>query len=245
MSKFLHSIRVWLYKNLLTDDPNDYVGKTKTEHVYDVADISHLCETRGSSGVSATEMTRIVNLWLKEMSYQLCDANGVNTGYFTAELHIKGVFNSLNEPYTADKHKLLFEFHQGSLLRKELEEVSVAIEGAADTTPLLDQLIDCTGGDINQRITIGGIIEIKGYNLKFLPAEAANGIFLIAADGAETKLTVTPTNTPQRLLAQAPANLPAGEYFVEVRTTWTSSGKPLKTIKTGRFASALPAEPAS
>jgi hypothetical protein len=235
---------VWLYKNLLTSDPNDYVGKTKTEHVYNVADISHLCETRGNSGVSADEMTRLVNLWLKEMSYQLCDANGINTGYFTAELHLKGVFNSLNEPYSPEKHKLLFEFHQGSLLRKELEEVSVSMEGAADTSPLLDQLIDSTGGDINQKITIGGIIEIRGYNLKFLPAEANNGIFLIAADdSSETKLAVVPTNTPQHLMAQAPASLQARDYNVEVRTTWSNTGKPLQTLKVGRLPYLLPAEP--
>lgn len=240
MSKFLHSIRVWLYKNLLTDNPNDYVGRTRTEHVYGVSDISHLAESRGASGVPAGEMTRIVNLWLKEMSYQLCDANGVNTGYFTAELHMKGVFDSLNETYNPVKHKLLFEFHQGSLLRRELEEVSVTIEGAADTSPLLDQIIDSASGDVNQRLTIGGIFEIRGFNLKFLPSEADNGIFLIGDDG-ETRLPVVPTNTPQHLLAQVPShNLPAGDYFIEVRTTWTSTGKPLKTIKTGRFANALP-----
>lgn len=240
MSKFFHTIKVWLYKNLLTGDPDDYAGRTKMEHVYNVHDISHLAETRGGSGIAADEMTRSVNAWLKEMGYQLCDANGVNTGYFTASLHIKGVFNTATEAYNPKKHTLLFDFQQGSLLRKELEEVNVVVAGVADTLPLPETLIDCTTGVLNETLTLGGIFEIKGFNLKFIPEEDDNGIFLTEITSETvTKVAIVPTNTQQHLMGQVPAGLPAGDYTLSVATRWNSTGKPLKSLKTGQFVGTL------
>ncbi|MDR1436500.1 MAG: DUF4469 domain-containing protein, partial [Candidatus Symbiothrix sp.] len=40
----------------------------------------------------------MVNLWLREMAYRLCDGFSVNTGWFTAAVHIKGVFRSMDDP---------------------------------------------------------------------------------------------------------------------------------------------------
>lgn len=234
----MHRIHVWLYKNLLTQDPNDYSGRTKMEHVYDVAGISHLAETRGGSNIKAEDMTRIVNLWLKEMSYQLCDNNGVNTGYFQAKMHIQGVFKSATDTYDPQRHKLLFEFQQGKLLRDELELVDVAIDGAADTAPLLDTVYDYSSNITNQYLTIGGMIEIKGFNLKFLPKEASNGIFLVSEIGTH-KLLLVPTNKPQQLIAQIPADVPPLAYWIEVRTTLSGSNHPLKTLKIGRLPQEL------
>jgi hypothetical protein len=241
MSKFFHTIKVWLYRNLLTGNPDDYTGRAKMEHVYDVHDISHLAETRGGSGIAADEMSRSVNAWLKEMSYQLCDANGVNTGYFTAALHVKGVFDSASEPYSPKKHTLLFEFQQGSLLRKELDEVNVTVAGVADTLPLPETVIDCTTGVLNETLTLGGIFEIKGFNLKFIPGEEDNGVFLTeAATGTVSKVAIVPTNTQQHLMGQVPAGLPAGDYTLSVATRWSSkNGQPLKSLKTGQFPGVL------
>jgi hypothetical protein len=240
MSKFLHKIHVWLYKNLLTQDPNDYSGRTKMEHVYDVAGISHLAETRGGANVKAEDMTRIVNLWLKEMSYQLCDNNGVNTGYFQAKLHIQGVFKSATDTYDPQRHKLLFEFQQGKLLRDELELVDVAIDGAADTAPFLDSVYDYTNDAINQYLATGGMIEIKGFNLKFLPKEPTNGIFLTSEPFGEFKLPTVSINKPQQLIAQVPLDVTiGGPYWLEVRTTLSSSNHPLKTLKVGRLPQEL------
>jgi hypothetical protein len=246
MNKFFHTIRVWLYKNLLTENPNDYTGRTRTEHVYNVEDISHLAEIRGSSGIPAAEMARYVHLWLKEMAYQLCDANGINTGYFTASLHVKGVFESPVDPFDSRKHKILFQFHQGSLLRKELDATNIEIAGVAETNPIIDTVTDLTTGDQNLDLTIGGIFEIKGFNLKYIPDDAENGIFFITTGGGLIKsyrMTIVPTNTPHHLLAQIPASITAGDYMLEVRTTWSKNPEPLKSLKIGQFPGILSLQP--
>jgi hypothetical protein len=205
-----------------------------------------LAEIRGSSGIPASEMARYVHLWLKEMAYQLCDANGINTGYFTASLHVKGVFNSPVDPFDARKHKILFEFHQGSLLRKELDSANIEIAGVAETNPIIDTVTDLTTGDQNIDLTIGGIFEIKGFNLKYIPDDEENGIFFTTTGGGLIKryrMTIVPTNTPHHLLAQIPANMTAGDYRLEVCTSYSPTGKPLKSLKVGEYPGTLSLQP--
>jgi hypothetical protein len=239
MSKFLHKIRVWLYKNLLTPAPDDYSGRTQVERTFDVAEVSHLAETRGGSSIKAEDLTRSVNIWLKEMAYQLCDNNAVNTGYFYAKMHLHGTFK-LSDKYDPKRHHLLIEFQQGALLRKELEEADVIIEGVADTTPHIDTVHDYASDTSNQGLTPGGMLEVKGFHLKFLPEQDDNGLFLVPVAGGDAiKLAPVPTNKPQQLISQCPLSISGGEYWLEVRTTYISSGIPLKSLKTGRFATIL------
>jgi DNA-binding transcriptional regulator YdaS (Cro superfamily) len=51
----------------------------------------------------------------------------------------------------------------------------------------------------------------------------------------ETKITVIVENKPARLIAVMPTYISQGEYFIEVRTTFSASGKPMKKIKCGRY----------
>jgi hypothetical protein len=224
---------------MLTAGAHEYCGRTKLEHTYNVADISHLAETRGGSDIKAEEMTRTVNLWLEEMAYQLCDNNAVNTGYFQARLHVQGTFNA-SDHYDPTRHHLLFEFQQGSLMRKELELVDVEVKGVANTLPHIDMVIDHSSETQNQGLTPGGIVEIKGFNLKFFPDEITNGIFLVPVNGGDERvLAPVPTNKPQQLISQCPADIFPGEYRLEVRTTYASNGIPLKTLKVGSFPTIL------
>ncbi len=73
-------------------------------------------------------MEHTVNLFLKEMAYCLCDGFSINAGYFTAQTVIRGVFASANERFDPEKHSVLFDFQQGSLLRKELSNVEVDVQ---------------------------------------------------------------------------------------------------------------------
>jgi hypothetical protein len=240
MKKFFHKIHVWLYKNLLTADPDDYSGRTKVERVLSTAEVSYLAETRGGSDIKADDLTRAVNIWFKEMSYQLCDDNAVNTGYFQAKLHVHGAFKSATDSFDPKRHKLSFEFQQGKLLRDELSLVEAVVDGVADTAPFIDTVFDYGSETTNLVLTPGGMLDIKGFHLKFLPGEANNGIFLMpVAGGEEMKLAPVPTNMPTHLLTQTPAGLADGDYWMEVRTTFNGSGGALKTLKVGRLSQVL------
>ena len=104
----LHKIKCYLYDNVLTEDPNDLIARVASERSLNVADVCALSVSRGGADISAAAMEHAVNLWFKEMAYNLCDGFSVNTGWFTASARIKGVFNSPSEPFDKTHHPVRF-----------------------------------------------------------------------------------------------------------------------------------------
>ncbi|MGC9151725.1 MAG: DNA-binding domain-containing protein, partial [Microbacter sp.] len=168
-----------MYDNLLTEDPNDYVARVSSERTLSIADIAHSAVTRGGASVSAADMEHHVNLFLKEMAYQLCDGFSINTGYFTATTLIKGVFNSPSETFNPSKHSVLFQFNQGDTLRKEIPNIEVEIMGVADNSITMTQVTDVKTGSVNDVITPNRNLRIKGYKVKIAGDNPAVGISFV------------------------------------------------------------------
>jgi hypothetical protein len=105
----------------------------------------------------------------------------------------------------------------------------------ADPQPHILEVKDVQSGSVNETLTPGGVVQLRGGRLKFLPAEESNGIFLVRENGDATKLTVIVENKPARLIAVLPAEIAQGDYYIEVRTSWSSGGKATKTLKQGRY----------
>ncbi|MDR0606683.1 MAG: DUF4469 domain-containing protein, partial [Bacteroidales bacterium] len=189
MAKILHKIKAWLYKNLLTkDNPNDYIARVNSERSLGIKDICEAAVSRGGADISAASMEHGVNLFFNEMSYQLCDGYSINTGWFIASVHIHGTFDSPNETFNPEKHTVLFEFHQGATLRKELENVTVEILGVAETGIIIDQVIDVKTGSVNDLLTVNHNLKINGDKLKIAGDNSANGVYFIDAWGSRTKV---------------------------------------------------------
>ena len=99
---------------------------------------------------------------------------------------------------------------------------------------------DISSGSVNEYLTPDSIVQITGARLKYLPEDPTNGIFLIHIDsGEELRLTTVAENKPARLMAMLSPISQGGEYYLEVRTTYSSNLKPSKTLKVGRFRRVL------
>jgi hypothetical protein len=83
-------------------------------------------------------------------------------------------------------------------------------------------------------MTPGNIGTINGHRLKFNPAEAAEGIFLIAAGGSETKAAAIQKNKPGQLVFLVPT-LAEDTYHLEVRAIFGKETQP----RTGRLEEEL------
>jgi hypothetical protein len=232
----LHKIKAYLYKNMLTEDPNDLIARVLVERALGIRDVCESASNRGGADISAATMEHSVNLWFKEMAYRLCDGFSINTGWFTASTHIKGVFDSPNEKFNPEKHTVLFEFHQGSLLRKDLESVEVQIMGLADASLFVAQVVDVKTGSVNDILTPDRNLRITGYKLKIAGTqEEVNGVYFINQDTQEsTKVDPTDivTNNPSELIIVIPA-LGAGTYKVSITTQY--AGNMLKEPRTTVF----------
>jgi len=233
----LHTIKAALYDNPLTENPNDFIARVQSERTLNVKDICRAATTRGGADISAAAMEHAVNLFLKETGYSLCDGFSINTGWFTASVNIKGVFDSPNEKFNAAKHTVVFDFKQGSLLRKELGAVAVTITGVAQVALYIAQVTDVKTGSINDMLTPNRNLRISGAKLKITGDNPANGVWFINQDTKErTRVCDTDmvTNNPSELVIVIP-ELTAGTYVLEATTQYSSSNASLKEPRTATF----------
>ena len=227
MDNVLHRIKVNLYPNLLTEDPNDFSARVISERTLSIPDICRTAVSRGGAqtSTSAQAMESNVALFLKEMAYQLCDGFSVNTGYFTANTQLRGVFNSSKETYNPEKHTILFQFNQGELLRKELGNVSVVIDKVGEAMLVIEEVYDSKSGTVNDLLTPNRNLKIRGSKLKIVGENPDNGVYFInTADNTRTKVDPTDivTNNPSELIVVVPV-LKAGSYKVEVQTQFAGA----------------------
>jgi hypothetical protein len=234
----LHTIKVWLYENLLTEDKNDYAARVSAERSLNVRDICESAVARGGADINAAAMEHAVELFHKEMAYRLCDGFSVNTGWYNASVHVRGVFTSPTEPFDPEKHHVTVEFHQGAELRRELGMVNVNVQGKAESGFFIDEVLDKRTGSINELLTPGRNALISGGKLKVEGTNPACGVYFVNdPDGTRVKVDRVDIveNVAGHLLIVVPA-LTAGTYRLEVTTQYMGSGsKPLKTPRTAPF----------
>ena len=237
MSKTRHTIKAYLYDNLLTPDPNDFTARVSSERSLSVADICHSAATRGGADVSDAAMSHAVELFLKEMAYRLCDGFAVNTGYFTAMPVVRGVFLNPNETFDPQRHTLQFQFTQGELMRREIEDVEVKIMGVAETGLYIGQVEDMKSRTVNEVLTPGFNLRVTGTKLRVVGDKLGVGIFFHeTATNTATKVDEGDivVNNPSELMIIIPA-LPAGTYQLEVTTQYSTGNKLLKEVRSAVF----------
>jgi hypothetical protein len=148
---------------------------------------------------------------------------------------IPGVIGGAADSIDTKRNPAKVNLYAGSALREAARKVKCEKVIVADPQPHILEVKDVQSGSVNETLTPGGVVQLRGGRLKFLPAEESNGIFLVSENGDATKLTVIVENRPARLIAVLPADLPRGDYFIEVRTSFSSGGKAAKTLKQGRY----------
>lgn len=234
MANILHKIKANLYPNLLTEDLNDYVARVISERTLNVKEICKEAVSRGGAATTAEAMEHNVNLFLKEMGYQLSDGFSINTGYFTANALIRGVFNSPTETFNADKHAILYQFNQGDLLRKELSNIAVEITGVGDSSISIAEVQDVKTGSVNDLLTPNRNLRIKGYKLKLAGDNPGVGVYFVNQTTQErTKVDVADivNNNPGELIIVTPV-LVAGTYLLEVTSQYSGTNVFLKEPRT-------------
>jgi hypothetical protein len=245
MAEF-HKMKGYLYDNVLTEDPNDFFLRIKSEASLSVNDISLSATKRGGANISPAEMTHAVNQWLKELAYRASDGFAINTGWFTVQPTVKGVFNSPTEKFNPAKHSVAFDFKQGTLMRKELAGVQIDILGVATTGLSIAQVTDVRTGSVNDLLTPGRNLRITGTRLRIAGNDPANGVcFVCYETGERTKVDEKDivTNNPSELMIIIP-DLAEGTYRLELTTQFSagSSKQLLKEPKTAVFDRILTVE---
>ena len=239
----LHTIKARLYDNPLTkDNPNDFTARVSSEKSLNIAQICASAVTRGGAPTSTEAMEVNTKLFLKEMAYLLSDGYSINTGYFTASTEITGVFNSSLEQFNPEKHSVNFNFNQGSLLRKELENLKVEILGVAQSELYVSEVTDIKSGTKNNLLTPNRNLRINGYKIKVVGEEIETGVYFINQStqvGVKVDTSDIVNNNPSEVMVVIP-ELSAGEYKLQITSAFSgNSTKPLKEARTTVFDKVL------
>ena len=233
MEDVRHNIKVNLYDNYLTENPNDLTAKVISERTLNVREICRTAVGRGGAPSTAEAMEHNVTLFLKEMAYQLMDGYSVNTGYFTANAQVRGVFDSRTETFNPAKHSVLFRFNQGDLLRKEIPGIKVQVMGLGETGIVVSHVVDVKTGSVNDLLTPGGTLKIRGGKLKIVGDNPQTGVSFADEAGNDYRVDERDVvvNNPSELIVQIPA-LPAGRYQLTICNQFSGNATLLKEPRT-------------
>ena len=230
-----HRIKVNLYENLLTEDPNDYSAKVISERSLNTGDICKIAVNRGGAPSTAEAMEHNVALFLREMAYQLMDGYSINTGYFTANAQVRGVFNSPRETFNPNKHSVLFRFNQGEIMRRQIPSVAVQVMGVGQNDVIISHVVDSKTGSVNDLLTPGGTLKIRGGKIKIAGDHPETGVYFENEAGNSVKVEERDiiVNNPTELIIQIPEMKP-GTYRLIIGTQY-SGGNLLKSVRTAVY----------
>jgi hypothetical protein len=142
---------------------------------------------------------------------------------------IRGTFAGPDDSFDPSRQRLVVNLLPGALLKKGIgKEGQVTKEVIDKPRPILTQCFDLGSGTANQELTPGRGIHISGKLLRFDPADPAQGVFFVAADGTEMQSDELLEDRPCKLIVRVPA-LAAGSYTVEVRAGFNDE------VRTGKL----------
>ena len=227
-----------LRENLLTPAPDDYMAQAADVRSYTLDEIIDLMMEKGST-LTRADVAATLQVYGEVVSAIIKDGSAVNTPLMNTSMSISGVFDGANDSFDKKRHTVNLNITAGTLLRDAVTKVKCEKTEGASTDPYITEVTDIVTGTVNTTLTKGGVVQLVGARLKFDAKDAAQGIFFVPETGEAVRAAVIAENKPARLMAIIPADLPAGTYYIEVRTKILEGNKSGKTLKTGRFNKAL------
>ncbi len=211
------SISYVLSENNLTDEPNSYVARVQPTGTAELDNVIARMIERGST-VTKADILSVLEEYYSAIESMVLEGVNVNTPLANYGASIKGIFNGATDSYDPSRHQVAGTVSPGKRYRKTIRERGQTTKREArKPTPNPVVYVDVNSGERDSLLTPGGMGQIVGHRLKLDPADPAQGIFLIAANGIEARIPTVGKNTPSELMFLIPPVLPAGEYTLQVR----------------------------
>lgn len=228
------AIKYALHPNPLTSNPEDHRAMVRNQTSRTINDIIDRMIDGGSTITKADALSVIEEFEAAVISF-IEDGDSVSTSLFRISSSVAGNFSGLDDRFDADRHELRLNMKAGERLRRAIKDMALQKVQSNRRRPALSEFIDHESGSSSQTLTPGGVGELRGKLLKLDPADNRQGIYFIASDGTETKVTSLIRNKPSNLFFGIPDNLPNGEYKLEVRSIVKRTSK----LRSGRLKDSL------
>ena len=170
-----------------------------------------------------------VKLFLDEMMEKIEDGNKINTGYFTAQAHVKGSFDSLADDFDENKHSVDIVFSAGHFAHKAKKNLKVEIQRTKPYSLRIWTITDLQTKQHTDKLIANRILVMRGDKIKITGDNPSVGLYLRHNEtGNEIHFppTVLFANGDTKLELIVP-QLAAGSYQLKVTTQYAGNGKPL------------------
>ena len=223
------TLKYSLTENLLTERPDDYAGIIQGGKSIDQSGLIERILRRGTS-LTRTDVMAVMNAINETVAEGVENGDTFTLPLMNTSFSISGVFESPLDTFDGNRHKLNVNLTKGVLLRDAEKKVKLEKTNVPAPLPQIQEVKDSVSGTVNERLTAGGVVELRGYNLKIDGDNPSCGLWFVASGGQETKAATIIENKPSRILAMIPA-LTAGSYQVKVATQYSGGGNFLKMPK--------------
>ena len=224
-----------LHDNVLTPDPLDHMAVVQDTPKCTTQDLVEDITGEGSI-LKPTECNAVINAVFMALGKRLRQGQGFISEYLLIDRSISGVFTDDADRFDPERHQIKTNVRLGSTLAKLAEQSPVKKVPAIKKLPVLENFRDMKSKTLNDRLTPGSFAEIHGKDLKINdPDNPDEGVFFIDRQGKASRVAEVSNNYPSKLTVEVPDKLPAGEYFLEVRTVRRNT----KTMRTGRLNETL------
>ncbi len=224
-----------LVENHLTSDPDDYMARVISS---ETADDKMLVDDILGSGSTVThpDILAVLNAYYTSIIKRLLAGQRVVTPVANFGVSISGRFESQEDSFDSSRHIVQGNVSPGTDLRNGMRDHSQVAKGEGRITdPNPTTYEDYSSESKNSVLTPDKPGQLTGHRLKVDAADPQQGVFFVAADGAETRATMLMRNKPADLMFMVPAGLASGDYEIEVRTITTQDG----VVQRGRLRHVL------
>ncbi len=234
-----NKLKVWLRKNLLTPDPNDYVAVVSPMGSINKKGLIDALVEEGVEIKRETLEDVISRYNRKSASYAVSGWN-VDTGLVYMRPVVTGaIYGKRLDPA---KNSVYVSVVQGVDIRKEAAQTEVEILGEMPDVMYILQVVNMQIKVADNTLSRGRNVQVEGAYIKVAGEDPSVGVYLVNVDnGAETKLEAeyVVTNEPSKLMLLIPADLAEGAYRLKVVTQFTGASKLLKSPREAVFGQEL------
>lgn len=229
-------LRYSLSENLLTDRPDDYAAQTHSVDTYDKSKFIKRLLGKGTL-VTKTDVVAVFDAMESTILEILEEGSTLKLPFFNTSFSISGVFEGPLDSFDPTRHKLNVNITKGSLLRQAEANISFEKTTSVAPAPQIQEVKDTVSGNFNEELTPGGVVEIRGNNLKIAGDKPECGLWFVPETGVPVKADVFVQNKPSLVIAMIPT-LSTGKYQIKVVSQY-SGGKELITPKAFTFGKEL------
>ena len=243
MSVIHRVIKAILYPNPMNNAKGKYLARTSKHTTYNIRETCESLKNKSGS-VNVDAMESHVKLFFEEMTDLLEDGNKINTGYFTAQAHVRGSFDSKTDQYDSERHSVQIVFSTGHLIRQRAAQLKAEILRIASKNYGFWSVTDAQTKSNTDKLIMNRLLVIKGEKIKITGDEPTAGLYLIHTEsGAEHHFPASALyQNGNAILMLIVPELAPGSYQLKIITQYAGKGTLLTQARSCVYANLLYAE---